>query len=275
MRAVYINEFIENTLTVTTENANYPKENLQNRVLARVYKSTSATSQRLAISGSNISPQYLFIFQHNLSINSEVYLQATNGADWTDIQFSETILINGDPAYHKISDPDALSWQGQLYGEKLYGDALYGEYTDFDTYTFDKWSLLITDPHNTDIEIGLVVLGAYIDLPEMSPDQDLSTVTESEVAISDSGQAYGDLKYDYRAPVIKQPFYTEDMRTDIATMWAEVKNVVPFVLMIWPEDFDVEPPLYCVFDSKKNPIKKNPGNRMYPYNTSLKFREVF
>ena len=138
-----------------------------------------------------------------------------------------------DTIWKYIPFGQTVSWFAPLYFKNLYGSTIFGVTTIQTGYTFDKWSLLITDTTLSEIEIGMIVLGEYVELPQMSPDQDLSQVTESKVSYSETGQVYGDLNYDYRNPSIKCPYVDQDEWDDLFDMWGVVKNVTPFTLLIW------------------------------------------
>jgi hypothetical protein len=274
MRIVNVNAFINNTPIATSENANFPVENLQNTALSTVFRTTSATSQRIEINGSDICADYLHIFNHNLTGNAIIYLQGTNDNDWSSPEYSEMVTPSNGVIFHDLTIDTPVSWSGTPFGSSPFGSSPFGITKSVDKYCFDNWSLLITDPNLSDIQIGFISLGEYVQGPLMAPNQDLTEISASTKSMSESGQIYGNQRYQYISPNIKFPFTTKENREDLLKVWEANADTIPFVLLIWAEDFSYEDSIYCVIDQKSLKFTKRGGNTPFPFSINIKFKEA-
>lgn len=246
MRLLFDNKFLTSTMEASSEDANYLAENMQDTVLSKVYRS-EADSTILLIS-TEITASYIAIMGHNLTEGSTITLEGNATDAWGAPTFSETITYRSDMCILKFTEA-----------------------------TFAYWRIVIEDSDSGAdgyIEIGSIFLGTYLQMPGMKLDQVFDEVTNSSVSISNSNQAYGEEKYDYRNPNINFPFLSHTLKASILTMWNNNKNIRPMIVLIWANRLDLEAPIYAIIDQKKLSFKRNGTNQIDPFNCKIKFREV-
>jgi hypothetical protein len=247
MRALYDNIVMTAAIEKTSENLNYPVSNLQDSRQSRYYRSTSKIAQRIIFDvGDFLEASYVVIMGHNLTENATIYLQGGDKG-WEDP--SPNIALT-------VDDIIILNMSDNIFSRQ-------------------NWALYIDDPTNPDdfIQIAYVFLGTYLQLPGMKPDQSLPYDTTSKNAVSQGGQAYGSHGYEFRSFQANFPFMTDAQRKNMKTLYAAVRNYIPFVLLIWADDLDFEPPMYAIMTDPPN-WKRN-DNVLFPWGCSLKFKEVF
>ena len=249
MRALWNNEIIDATLTPSTENPNFEVENIQDTRLSRYFRTVLDAAQDIVIdAGGSTTASYFAILNHNLSSGATIKLQGNNTDAW------------GAPAFD-----EALTWNVDMI------------VFNFTEVSYNFWRLYIDDPANPDnyIKIGHLYLGTFLQMPYMKVDQVLTVKTMSKVKISESGQAYGDEKYSFRNPKINFPRISQTQRLAIQAMFDTVKNVRPFILLIWANELDFEKAVYCVIDQDKLTWKRQ-DNVSYKFDSiSIKFMECF
>jgi len=249
MKLLWDNKAKTATISVNSENPNYPIENLQDTILAKVFRSTQADGVRIKFS-TQIKASYVAILNHNIPEGADIWLQGNNTDSWDAPTFSQQLTWNSD----------------------IIIDAI-------DEQTFNYWSLWINhDETGADeyIQIGFVFLGIYLQMPGMDPKQQLPHNTTAKKTISTGGQVYGDDSYEFYNFKVKFPPVTNAQRNSIDTMFGSIKNIIPVIVLIWSNDLDFQPPLYMVIDDKKIPWKKagsDKDGRLWTF--SLNFREVF
>lgn len=248
MKAIYNNIVNTASLSASSENPSYPLENLQDNLVASKYRTTSELAQGLVISLASSQASYIFIDNHNITAGATIQIQGNNTDVWGAPAFSENITHSSGLITHEFS-------------------------AGVQTYNF--WRLYINDAGNTDgyIEMGLIVLGHYVQFPGMSPDQSIPFSSTSRSTITDAGQVYGDEKPTYREFTVKLRNCTNTHRENINTVWDANKNIYPLMLLIWSDELDFEPPMYCVINQRGLKWKKS-DNKNFPWDVTLKFREV-
>jgi hypothetical protein len=235
--------------TAYSEDADYPVLNVADSRASRTYHTSGVASTEYIIvrETSTIAPTYCALVNHNVSSSASIYVEASSSSGFGGA-FSTTIPWS---SYTMLT-----SW----------------------TSTGKEWWRVRVVGHSTltaYMQIGVMYLGTYLQLPGMKPDQTISDETTAKVTIGDGGQAYGDDGYSYRAPKINFPYITSTNRTEMRTMWAGVKNYKPIVLDIWEStDSSEETPIYCVIDQRELEFKRT-DDVNYRWTTSLQFREVF
>ncbi len=246
MQMLWDNKLLNATLARSTEAPRYPVESLQDTRLSRVFRTADVSDEYVKIE-TEITASRLAILAHNLTSGATITLQGNNTDSWTTPAFSHT-----------------CTWKEDIILEK------------FTQATYSYWRLYIHDPANTDgyIELGGLFLGTYLQLPNMSIDQEIPDVTTSEASESATGQTYGDEGYIYRNPKINFPSITHTQRGNIRTMWRSVKNVTPVITVIWANREDIETPIYGRID-QDDLVFKRTENPVAPFSTSIKIKEVF
>lgn len=88
----YNNLFLAGTLTASTEDADFPKENAVDWLTYDMWKTTAATSHTLEVDiGVSTPADCAFIYGHNLpSLSGSVKVQYWNGSTWVDASTATT-----------------------------------------------------------------------------------------------------------------------------------------------------------------------------------------
>ena len=239
----------ESSYTPYSEDLNYPVENIYDTRLTRVYRTYGLASTEYIIIGETGAPEYVSFVDHNISSSATVYVEGGSSSGFSTLTFSETITWS---SYTMVS-------------------------TIASTVSCDYFKLRITGLSTATqeyISLGYVFLGDYIEMPGMKPNQSIEDETTSRLSITDGGQVYADDGYNYRAGKINFPYLTQTQRDEIRTMFADVKNYKPVILIIWPDNTDEETPIYCVIDQKRVEFRRTDDINLR-WETSLNFREVF
>ena len=248
MRLCYDNKFLDATILATSENPNYLAANMQNTVLAKVYRSV-LDSTTIKIS-TQIKASYLFILNHNLTETATITLQGNDTDAW------------GAPSFEQ-----SVNWRSDM------------AYLEFDEATYNFWRVVISDTDTSAdgyIEIGSIFLGTYLQMPGVKLDQQLELKSDSSRSITYSGQTYGEERYEYRNPMFNFPNISHDQRKQLNTMFTNNKNIKPLICLVWENNFGIEAPIYCVIDQKSIQPKRNGENPGHSaWNAKFKFREVF
>lgn len=246
MKLLYDNKILSATLDCSSENPDYPIENLQDTVLAKVYRSMT---DDINITIDQITTaSYFAIMNHNLSESALITLQGNNSDSWVSPSFETT-----------------LTWKEGII------------ISHFAETTYNYWRLeIIDDDTGADgyIQIGGLFIGTYLQMPGMKKNQSIKDMTTSKSKISYSGQSYGNEGYEYRSFKVNFPQLSDTQRTGIRVMWTNNKNIHPLICLIWANRQDLETPIYCVIDQTSIEIKRTESDNL-PWETSLKFREVF
>jgi hypothetical protein len=245
MQIIYDNKI--SVSTPSTENPDYPIENLDDKRLSKIFKTTSAEDQSIVFDGP-IKATRIVIAGHNFSVDSMIRVQGNNTNVWTAPSYNSLATYKSGIILHKITEA-----------------------------TYNYWRLFVDDAEsnaNDYLSIGRLFLGEFLQMPGMKIDQILTKKTTSENKISSSGGVFGDKRYGYRSLTVNFPSVSETQRQALLTMWDAVENIEPFFIVPWANREDIETPIYCIFDQDEITFKRS-DNYMVPWSTTLKFREVF
>lgn len=249
MKVLYDNKILTATLSSNNENENYPLDNLQNGVRAKKYRSVTDTGIWIKIS-TPITATYLVIDSHNLTSDATIHLQGNNSDSWVSptTDFTVSNVTNDTIVYA------------------------------FASKTHSYWRITIDDPRDSGddeyVEIGGIYLGTALQLPGVKPDQSLIRSTNSKSDISEAGAQYGDRRLRFRKFGINFPNISWTDRVNMITMWENNENVVPLYVLLWSDRLDLEAIAYCVIDQSELNFKKS-DSPIFPFSTTLNFREVF
>lgn len=249
MRILYNNLIETAVLSKTTENINYPIENLLDSRMTRYYQSLDRDDQRITLYLAGATASYIVIRGHNFTGTATVKIQGdADNSSW-----------DGPPTFSHTITPIT--------------DILIYKFTEV---PFDYWSIYVDDPNNSNdfIQIAYIFLGTYLQLPGMDISQGLSVYTTSKSAISTGGQVFGSAGYEYRGFEVTFKNITNVQRLLINAFFEAVKNYKPFILLPWADDLVFEAPMYAVLDDNVIKWKRN-DSRNYPWQCAMKFREVF
>jgi hypothetical protein len=279
MIILYDNKVMTSTNTTTSDNVLYPLSNLKDRRLSRKYRTNGANTVSITIAGSNINAGYLAILNHNLTASASITLYGSDDPAFVAGLYSKQITYRATNIIEKIPPevpPEYIENFGGMMGDVIHDDFMFGDYSNLGamTYTYDYWKITITDTSLSYIEMGLVYLGTALAMPQMKQLQDIKTITNAKINFSMSGQGYGTDDYNYRELNCQFPIVTSAEKVSILSMFATIKNNIPFIMMLWENDLAEETEYYAIINQRDLSFKRTPY-MFYPYTTDIQFREVF
>jgi hypothetical protein len=144
--------------------------------------------------------------------------------------------------------------------------------------------LVLDDSSVTKIRIGYIVISEepYLQMPSISPESEIYYSTTSDNSLSIGGQVFSSEGYNYMQTKFMFPQIGESSTTilgetianrlEILEMWRYVQNITPIWVMLWANNLDEHPPLFCIIDQNQLFFKKlNYGKY---YSTDITLREV-
>lgn len=172
-RFLYDDKGIDATLTSATEDADFPKENVQNELRTKVYKSTDLTDEWLVFDlGAAATVDAIAIMNHNFndftSVTPTIKFQGHTADSWGTPDIDETLTVVDGIIVNYITGGSKRYWRVSMTG---------GSGTE------------------TAYEIGRVMFGAKFQ-PIKSYDIGFSRNTNDFTTISQTvgGQLYSDFK---------------------------------------------------------------------------------
>jgi len=248
---LYKNLIDDYMLQISSEQGNFPAENLQDIHLINTWRTNSPEEQYIKIdagAGNTITPKCVAIAKHNLTSGATIKLQANSSDSWGSPPLDETIS-------HAV-------------------DIMTKIFANLTGYRYVRY--YFHDPTNPDgyIEIGRPSFGGYLQLPPIAPDPEIPYGTTTRVSTSITGQPYADKGYKFRQLKVHYPMISESERAQIKSMWNEVENDKPVFLLLWEDSLDIERPLYCRINQAEIPFKRSP-ERALMWETEIEFLEAF
>jgi len=249
MHILYDNLVSDATITAYSENTDYDFDTALNDTrLSRVGRTVDDATQwiKLAFSAA-VDVDYMMILAHNITSGATIKVQANATDVWTSPSIDTAMTYDADYIYHAFSS----------------------------TESYRYWRFYVDDSSNTDgyIETGLIFIGDYLDMPGINPDGVLLKNSNSVAVKSIGGQLYSDVRLKYKAASFTFPGITEAQRTLINAFWDTVDISIPFIMLIWEDDLDVEPPLYCALTESLEWAKQ--AQRGVLWTLTLSFEECF
>ena len=221
MLILYDNHVFNATISSFTENPDYSFDTaLKDTRLSRIGRTTDDDDQWLKFTFSAaVNVDYACILAHNISSGATVKIQANATDVWTSPSIDVAMTYNADYIIHAFSS----------------------------TQSYQYWRIFIDDASNPDnyVSVGQVFLGEKLTMPGMDGAQVLPKKSNSVATKSISGQLYGDVRLKYKSAEVMFPLITETQRTAINKFFDTVDVVRPFILLIWENNLDVEPLIYC------------------------------
>lgn len=252
MRILYNNLIKTATIAASSENENYPFSTaLNDSRLSRYARTTSNITQWIKFSFSTHQYiDYIAILNHNISERATIVLEANNEDSWATPAYSLTIPFTlkssnlydlVDESYNNIIDESGNLIVG---GDYIYNSDLIAEVDN--TNSFLYWRLTIDDPNNTDgfLQISKIFLGESLDMPGMNLDQSIFRKSTATARKSNSGQLYGEKRLKYKTASISFSDVTNTKKEEINTFFDYVDLSEPFILIMWEDNLDIEPPIY-------------------------------
>jgi len=235
MKILYDNHVTDATITSYSENPDYDFDTALNDTrLSRVGRTVDDATQWIKLAfAAAVDVDYIMILAHNISSGATIKVQANATDVWTSPSIDTAMTYNADYIYHAFST----------------------------TESYKYWRFYVDDGSNTDgyIQNALIFLGPSLDMPGFNPDVIIPRKSNSEGSKSIGGQLYGDKKLQYKAATFKFPVVTDAEKKEIETFWEEVDLIIPFILLIWENNLDIEAPIYCNL-TEEIEIVKDPNN---------------
>lgn len=244
----YDNKVYNATITASTESPQFTfSVALKDTRLCRVGRTIACTAEYVVCDlGAAYAIDHIHILNTNLTASATVTIEANTSNSWGSPAYSAALTqLTTDTWYVSLPAPQTYRW----------------------------WRITFADSTNPDgyVEIGALWIAPKLVMPEMSREQTLPRRTQSETTRSVAGQLYGDRRVQLRSAAISYPSVSEALRQSLLTMFAVVDITEPFVMLLWEDDLDIEPPIYCSF-TKDLEFKKNPQDGL-DWSLQLEFME--
>ena len=221
MKILYDNLVPDSTITSYSENPDYDFDTALNDTrLSRTGRTVDDATQWIKFSFSAaVDVDYIMVLAHNITSGATIKVQANATDVWTSPSIDTAMTYDADYIYHGFSS----------------------------TESYKYWRFYVDDSSNPDtyIEIGSIFLGEALEMPGFNPDAIIIKNSNSVATKSISGQLYGDVRLKYKAASFTFPSVTDTERGEINTFFDAGDVVIPFIMLFWENDLDVEPPLYC------------------------------
>lgn len=276
MRILYNNYVEDATITASSEATDYTfSVGLNDDRLSRVCRTTSDSSQYIDFDlGADKTANYICITGHNLTSSATVTLYGNSVNDFTNYVVSFSIPYADLQAY-KIIDTDDVQYQTFKLVDESANYIVDENGNNIIGFTWNAyyryWRITIDDSSNPDgyIEISKIYLGDYLQV-YMDTGISIPHSSSSQVSKSVSGQLYGNRQLQYKAA----KFTLSDVdKADIIPFWNTVDIVKPFWLIIWEEDTDIEPVIYCSLTKSLEYVKQPLNGNLYT--VGMEIEEVF
>lgn len=216
MRILWDNQYdlSGNTITANSESSVYGLSNLEDYQLVKVYRSTGDAAEWVKIdagAGNTITATCAAICSHNLTSGATIKIQGHTADSWAGPDVDETFTHD---------DGDMVK--------------------TFSSASKRYWRFSFADGSNPDgyIEIGRLFLGTYLTLDNPHTDFPYEVIDTSIVDSSITGQSYGDEGVTIRSYSFNWNHWTNTEKTNIVTMFEDVKTVKPVVIVPDPDNTD-------------------------------------
>jgi hypothetical protein len=190
------------SLTGSTEESAYPAANVQDSILASVWRTTGVTSENLVINlGTAQSADIVFLGNHNLTSSATITLQANSSDSWGAPPFSES-----------------LTWESGVINKA------------FTSASYQYWRILIADATNTDgyLKLGGVGLGAAYAPPGIGTTYQVENRSTARKYTTETGQNYGSDGVFLRQVNVQIPYVTQAERVEMETCFFAKDWYKPF-----------------------------------------------
>lgn len=223
MRLLWNNLADSYTITASNAATGYPAANLQDTQLAKLWRSTSASTSVLTIDFATTQAfTCAAILNHNFNASVEAYFETAATSSFSAVSLVATIEYNADTMIRFFTS------QSNRYAR----------------YRIVNSS--VTDAYH---EAGRIFAGTYYDFVGYDPGIDFPYQLEDTSTRHDSwtGQVFGNPGTTLKIYEFALPFITNTMRTDLETIFQTVYTVKP-VILVPSTTLTTVAPLYCVFN---------------------------
>lgn len=249
MKISYQNKIDDLTLVASSSETDFPIENVQQEHLAFSWRTTTVSSANVvadAGTGLTIDPDSAFIAGVNLSDTAVVKIQGNATDVWTSPSVDITMSRNEDVFYS----------YSELFA------------------AFRYWRFVIEDPSNADgyLEVGRMWIGDVTEA--QGPHINFVEVRNntSDITISITGQAYGDLNYIFKSWEMSYPYWDEIEKANIEIFADYVNKVRPFFVQFVDNNGCKLGPFYVIMT---NSMEFTHLKTLDIWSSVIAFREVF
>lgn len=241
-------------LTPSSENENYPIENIQHIHRSKVFRTTGITSENIVIdfgNGNTYIGQSLIISKHNLTSSVTITLQGNATDAWGAPTFSAVVSTLMEYNTDTIIIDNTTA-----------------------TTAFRFWRIVIADATNPDtyLEIGRIFLGQGLDVDKSISDSFSEVYTDTtQTEFSVTGQAFSDRGYYSREYDLFFPWWNETMKSLIITMFKSVGKYKPVFFAIDKNNLDKIAVIYALITN--DPTFTHINN--FYWSSAFTIREVF
>lgn len=250
MRVQYENKLLDAfTVSASTSVVANPVSFVYDQYLTNFLLFTGKTSEYILVDagfGSTLSISSIGLAGFNLTSSATITLQGNATNVWTSPSFSQVI-----------------TWKSGTITQFLSA-----------TQTYRYFRVLFQDSTNTsNIQIGYLYLGGYVDFPGFLPSVNITNVFSGNRNITRSGQISGSVNYEHRRISVIFPQVTNTQRNQILAVAREMYTHKTLFLSIWHEDFTTESAIYGVIDTP-NITQPKEAQKGVLWNVPLSFREA-
>lgn len=219
------------TLTTNNGNPNYPLSSIQQIHLTEAFRFGTIDGGYIDIDLGSAKAVSSIGIIGNLTASATITIKGNTTESWASPAISESVIA---------------------YDRNLI------EY--FTEASYRYWRLEIADSSNPDgyIEIGRVFIGTYAQLPGIRPEMSLAREDLSTREFSPTGQPFSVVRPQRISFNVDFPSITESERQDILDAFKANGIHTPMVIAVWEESFDVQEPVYGLFNEN---IEVNKGGR--------------
>jgi len=250
VKILYVNEIDGAILTPSTENTQFKFETaFADKRLTRFGTFTGFANENLKFyKDSGIPFCEVLVANNNFSESAIVVFEANIEDVWTSPQVS-VALQRQTNGYYYYSFANEIAPTANNYADELgntYSDESGNIYADYDKEKYIYCRITVQDPTNTTpLKIAKIFVGTNIVLPGIDSGTELPINSNSVYIQGQGGQIFSDKRIQYKTAKASFPAITEAQRKNILAFFSVVDITEPFYLLVWENDLDVEPPLYC------------------------------
>ena len=243
MRIAYNNLFDDGTLTASSEATGYAVENTQNQRLAKVWRSTDASTQTVVV---------------NLATAQTITVVAVMGHNLTS---AANITLEGN-----TSD----SWPGATSQTVTYNAGVILKFFTGSSYQY--WRFTIEDTTNTDgyLEIGRLWIGTYMDVsPSSLLDFTVTKKRSDMVVYGKNRQKFSTPGIGWREFRLSFPVTANAMIEQIEDMYDDIGNHGNLIFCNFDTErsYSLVDPCYCSINGDMS--FRHQRNMRFTYDLSL------
>jgi len=242
MILAYENKVFDYVISATNEQPNQPVENLQDERLSRKWQSVTGGTLYLTLDTS-FTADCVIVKDHNIALTDTVTLEGSSTIAFSSIDVSESLTV------------------------------VAGGFGKTFTSATKYWRLKIVAANP--VFLGGLYIGESWEMPAYELSSITEYTTKDTAYTSESGQKYGDKKYNYRISSFVFPWVYRDVDDVVLRdLWDTHTIVKPFYVIQYEDKQSEYPIWYCVMtDSLK--LQEDSTNVQIFINTAFKIEEAF